>query len=42
MDGHHLIWEAFEIERYTDPIGGGGAKIGIEFHGLTPACTAAI
>jgi hypothetical protein len=42
MDGHNLVRKALEVERYADSIGGGGAKIRIQFHGLTPACIAAI
>ena len=33
MDGYHLVWQALEIERDADPIGGGGTEIGIQFHG---------
>ena len=42
VDRHRLIRKPLEIERDADPIRGGGTKIRIEFHGLTPACIATI
>ena len=41
VDRHHLVGKSLEIERDADPVGGGRAKIRIEFHGLTPAYLAA-
>lgn len=41
VNRRHLIGKFLEIERDSDPIGGGRAKIRIEFHGTTPAYVAA-
>jgi hypothetical protein len=42
MDWHHVVRKSFEVQRYADAVGSGRTEIRKEFHGLTPACIAAI